>query len=394
MVAHRRRISILALLLALTAAASFLLISNTNSSLDNNSVPDLDRQRRIYADKTLARFFDPKSVTPRNSNPIHVHDPVNHDSSVVRKNCQVIYVLGVEGSIHHGFMPVIKSLAEQQVDPITGTPYQVVKGHDALRAAIFGSKHNTDVPMNDPHLVQSTLDQICPSPHESWKHHVIIEGNSFPSGGADNEKLDFRVRRQWDWIDMTTNEIASSESALNHPTNLHQFYDAYGPYVDIKFIVLHRPYVETIASHLGFDRGPEGHSNVISGFMILLSQFLMGHMYSGPAVDAEDDTNNIGGAPLWTIVCADKLSLKQYDTQKKLDGAREHVLGYLANFLGWPQRSCPRCFDKWKESNKASVEERMNTKTANTLWEHAKALEGVWPPRRREDDLLEQQCRM
>lgn len=379
---HRRCISAFALLLVFTAVTSFLFARSTDSS-HTDFLSDNDHSTRRLMDQTLARFFDPKSVSLRDPLPLRNHEPSP------RKNCQIVYVLGVEGSIHHGFMPVIKSLAQHQADPVTGTPYDVVKGHEALRATIFGSDAH-DLPLNDPDLVQTTLDQMCPSPLESWKHHVIIEGNSFPSGSADNVLLNFRVRRQKDWVGMTPEEIATTESALNHPTNLYKFYEAFSPYVDVKFIVLHRPYVETIASHLGFDNGPEGHSTVISGFLILLSRFLMGHMYdSGAGTEGER-----GGAPLWTTVCADKLSSKQYDTQEQLNEARENVVGYLASFLGWPQRSCPGCFDLWKESNKASAKQRMDEDTGNVLLGHAKALQGLWPPKRREDDLPEQHCKM
>jgi hypothetical protein len=293
-------------------------------------------------------------------------------------------------------MPVIRSLAESQVDPVTGTPYDIVKGHEALRDAIFGSKQH-DLPLNDPGLVQSTLERMCPPPNESWKKRVVLEGNSFPSGNPDDLRLPFRVRRQRDWMDMTPEQIATSDSALNHPTNLYQFYDAYSDYVDIKFIVLNRPYLDTVASHTDFDKGPEGHSNVISGFLVMLSRFLMGHMYAAVPSDvaaAASDGDDQAVAPLWSIVCAEQLSSRQHETPQQARAARDRVLVNLAKFLGWPQRSCPRCFDKWKESAKTSPVDRMGEEATQILLEHAKALEGIWPPRRVEDDLPEQQCRM
>mmetsp|Transcript_56021 Transcript_56021/g.119121 ORF Transcript_56021/g.119121 Transcript_56021/m.119121 type:complete len:391 (-) Transcript_56021:443-1615(-) len=389
--AHRRRVSILASLLTVTVASFLLFVFATKLSLQNDADDEenLDRRRRLWIGKNLAQFLDPKSVTPRSAPAAASHR--HGDPLLPRRNCQVIYVLGVEGSIHHGFMPVIRTLAEQQTDPETGTRYRVVKGHDALRSAIFGSKdkeREPDVPMDDPDLVRSTVDEMCPPPLDTWTKHVIIEGNSFPSGGADNTGLQFRVRRQWEWIDMSPEEISSSESALNHPTNLYKFYDAFSPHVDVRFVVLHRPYAETIASHLGFDRGPENHSNVISGYLLLLNRFLMGHMYAAPPALAAADT------PLWTIVCADRLSQKGYDDEGGLIAARECVVGRLVEFLGWPLRSCPRCFDSWKESKKGSLEERMDEGTMDVLSDRVKDLEGIWPPRRREDDLLEQDCKM
>lgn len=357
--AHRHRRSILSLTLAITVAASLLFTSTHNSSLRRNNIKH-NFNRQLSSTNILAQFWDPKSVSPRAYKPIHVGDDSSNNNSDAstprqrrRENCQIIYVLGVEGSIHHGFMPVIKSLAEQQVDPITGTPYHVVKGHDDLRTIIFGSAdlRENSPPLNDPQLVQAAVDAMCPNANEGWKNHIIIEGNSFPSGGTDNVNLQFRVRRQVDWQNMTPEEIATHELALNHPTNLYDFYEAFSQYVDVRFIVLHRPYLETIASHIGFDGGPENHSNVISGFLLLFRGFLMGHLYYNyDAAAAPNDDDNPGGissssgndagagagagVPLWTIVCADKLSSKQYESQEQLFAAREHVPDVLMHG-GW-----------------------------------------------------------
>ncbi len=41
-----------------------------------------------------------------------------------RENCQIVYITGVEGSSHHGVLPIIKALAKQQ-DPETGLGYHV-----------------------------------------------------------------------------------------------------------------------------------------------------------------------------------------------------------------------------------------------------------------------------
>ena len=341
-----------------------------------------------------------------------------------RANCQIIYVLGVEGSIHHGFMPVIKSLAERQIDVRTGTPYRVVKGSEALRAAIFrpssssssssssggggstGPRDNDeggeddggdeeeerlcDSPMSDPAFVQNVLDEICPDDddtEESRRHHVIIEGNSFPSG---REREGYRVNRRKDWPDMTPEEVSRSTSAANHPTNLRTFHDSFGPYADVRFVVLHRPYLETIASHPDFDGGPVRHSVVISGFALLLGRFLAGHMYG---------YGGGGGAaaavPLWTLVCADRLTSMSFRSERELGESRGGVLALLASFLGWPDSHCPECFDGWAESAKtksSSPRERLGDDATEVLLDHARYLEAYWPPRRMEDGSPLQRC--
>ncbi len=385
---------------------------------------------------------------PRTANVAFNHAAANDDDTAKhahtsswrrRSNCQIIYVLGVEGSLHHGFMPVIKALAEQQGDPVVTTTtgsqyshnYRVVKGHEGLRAAIFGSRkqflfannynnhHHLPI-ISDPQLVRDTLDAICP-PSSQKEKHVILEGNSFPSGGFDEEEEDgndaqlttttsktttnyyYRVRRQRSWQTMKPHEIASSPQALQHPTNLYEFYDAFSPHADVRFIVLHRPYLDTIASHAALDSGPVSHSTVISGFLLLLSRFLVSHMYSYSSAvaasalgdkDAGSSSSSGGGVPLWTIVCAEQLTSKEFETQQQLLESREAIISHLATFLGWPVQSCPQCFDNWRESSKVSPELRLGEATTNILLDHIHELEGIWPPRRIEDRLPQQQCRM
>ena len=48
---------------------------------------------------------------------------------------------------------------------------------------------------------------------------------------------------------MSAEEIVNTDEALSRPTSMNAFYQGYSPYVDIKFIVLHCPFFETITSH-------------------------------------------------------------------------------------------------------------------------------------------------
>jgi hypothetical protein len=311
-----------------------------------------------------------------------------------RTNCQIVYVLGVEGSMHHGFMPVLKSLAERQSDGLAGgMMYDVMYENKPLHSAIFkpldeppycdrgGSEEDGGGPcdvrsMSNQGSVRSLLKGICPNRNDVRKRHVFLEDTSFPSGNA----------RQRKWNQMSAAEIANSIMASNHPTNLNNLYDSFGPFVDVRFVVLHRPYLETIASHPGFDGGPVEHSVVMSGFITLLSRFLSTHMYSAPSRDGRY-------APLWTIVCTDRLTSKSFRTEEELLEARASVLRYLANFLGWPVSTCPDCFDGWKESTKGRTpRERFGDEATDEVLVHAKMLEAIWPPRRTEDFWPEQQC--
>ena len=56
---------------------------------------------------------------------------------------------------------------------------------------------------------------------------MILEDLSFPSGTIDDPRT-YRIHRQRWWYGSTMEQIAMSETAMNHPTNLKAFYEAYG----------------------------------------------------------------------------------------------------------------------------------------------------------------------
>lgn len=230
--------------------------------------------------------------------------------------------------------------------------------------------------IDDPEFVQKVVQESCPD--DDGKKHVLIEWASFPSGPEDDRRA-YRVKRQHEWMNMSPEEVANSDEALSHPTSMNAFYQAYSPFVDIKFVVLHRPFLETIASHRDWDGGPENHSNVIRGFMLMLRRFLDTHLY-----------DLVTGSRLWSLVCVERIMAKNYDNDDEVAEARGHVISNLANFLGWPNGDCPHCFDDWRESTKDPLEV-LGEKNVPILREHMKWLEGVWPPPG-EEGVEEQQC--
>ena len=56
-----------------------------------------------------------------------------------RSNCQIIYIIGVEGSVHHGFTPILHSLALKQQSN-EGHPIDVQLQPRALRKYIGGTE--------------------------------------------------------------------------------------------------------------------------------------------------------------------------------------------------------------------------------------------------------------
>ena len=170
---------------------------------------------------------------------------------------------------------------------------------------------------------------------------------------------------------MTPQEIANSESGQNQPTNLYEFYKSYSEYADVKFLVLHRPYLETIASHATWDGGPIVHSNIIRGFMMILRRFLDTHIV--------DPTS---GQRLWLLICVEKHFAKYYNfNEPAVADARRKMLYEVATFLGWPVKDCPRCFDSWHESTK-DYAATLGVENLKVLEEHRMSMEGIWPPNR------------
>ncbi|KAL3768059.1 hypothetical protein ACHAW5_001446 [Stephanodiscus triporus] len=309
--------------------------------------------------------------------------PVDYES---RKNCQIVYIIGVEGATHHGVLPVIKALAKNQIDPETGLEYVVWAKPKHLKTGLFGwgsrQKLSTwgfdNLPdVDDPAFVQRVVKESCPN---DGRKHVLIEWTSFPSGQEDDRRT-YRVPRSNEWLKMTPEQIANTEEALGHPTNMNAFYQAYAPYVDIKFVVLHRPFLETISSHPDWDNGPVTHSNIIRGFMLMLRRFLDTHLY-----------DLVTGRRLWSLVCVEHLTAKNHQTESDLLVARQHVMSYLTAFFDWPNENCPQCFDDWIDSTKDPWE-ILGEENVKVLDVHMAFLVGVWPPPG-EEGILEQQCRI
>jgi hypothetical protein len=114
--------------------------------------------------------------------------PVEHQS---RKKCQRVYITGVEGATHHGFIPIIEALARKQVDPATGLGYEVDINPMSLKAGMFGwysgkirgwgfdASPPPDV--DDPAFVQRVVAESCPddfyecSPYLKYPNYCLLE---------------------------------------------------------------------------------------------------------------------------------------------------------------------------------------------------------------------------
>lgn len=341
----KRRLASIAALLLLCVVVTAARLSLLSPSVSNETIV----------------YYDDEDGSVLGSDPVVSASLARGETFADRDHCQIVYILGAEGSFHHGFTPIMQKLAARQTDPATGAPLAVSYPNGHFRRGIFGH-HNETRTLDDPDLIARTLRYICPA---DGARHVTIEDTSFPSGYQFDIRT-YRIHRMPWWATATMEEIAMADTALNHPTNLDVFYKLYSPYADIKFVVIHRSYVEMIGSHYEFDDTVERHSNVIRGFLLLLRRFLDSH-----------PTDPFTGGRLWTLVCAEHLKVQE--SEEETDFSRRNILRYLVEFLGWSNEECPECFDHWKTSSKNHVGQLGQEGIAVVL-EHMKKLGGIWPP--------------
>lgn len=350
-----RRASIL-VALAATVAASLLIAFTANRGISSNAARGSDHLKYL------------KLVNPRLNSPFSgAEDPdlmyLRSDSDADeeydpdRKNCQIVMILGVEGSVQHEFYPILTKLARAQVD----IPDNTYRSQKLFRRAVYSMDEKPS-----PAEVKETISQICP---KDGRARLYISAKSWPFGLKHRDAA---------WKTMTPLEISTSEVAMNEPTNLYAMWDAYSPFAEVRFIVLHRPYLETIAMYKHRDGGVKGHSNVIRGHMLLLREFLDSH------------THDMEGNRLWTVLCSDHLMSRNFVSEDMLVEARRDAVRQLAGFLGWGQEECPDCFDDWMESTQDTME--ILGGNAAMLRGHMHSLVGVWPPQ--DYSLPGQQCRM
>ena len=317
----------------------------------------------------------------------------------LRKNCQIIYITGVEELTRQSIGPVIESLALNQIDPDTSLKYYVDVEqlsynpldwlHGAARRE-WGFDNMTNI--HDP---ISVVKESCPN---DGLKHVYIKWASFPRFHEDIIQAYRNLRAPF--LKLTnTQEIENTNTALHYTTDMSQFIKAYSPYVDIKFIVLHRPLLEIVASFGDWDGGPTmykiadkeirvetppnrmkmiEHSDIVGGFMLMLRNFL------------DQSVNTAIGRSSWILVCVQRLLSKNYYYRKDLLKARRNVMMQLTTFLGWPLSDCPHCFDGWTESSNDPLE-GLEEEDLAMLVENMKYLEMAWPPPG-EEGIDEQQC--
>ena len=254
-------------------------------------------------------------------------------NSTKSSKCQIVYVLGVEGSGHHGVSDVLlQTLASEQ----SGIS---LKFRDRDFRRIMTARDSAEIAQK--------MIEIC----QPTKRTVIVEDTSFLTG------LEYRKI----YAGRPAMDVAAILEIKPHPLDLETLVDTFSPHADIKFIILHRTFFSVAVSHSEYkvDGGIIGHGEVMSGHMRYLSKLFK--------------PDKLGGKVDWMLLCTDRLRTIE----------RDAVVGELADFLGWTKRQCDHCFDKWISSRKSPSEVAGEDVMAK-LEEQKVELDntGLWPPRR------------
>lgn len=265
--------------------------------------------------------------------------------------------------MHHGATDVIKQFAERQVDS-KGENYSVYSRSTLFRKGIqwYTKRRGKTVSKDVSEDVRRNVtDQLCPP---DGRCHVIIEDKSFPSGVFDMGGFE------------TASDITSSLKETPQPVNLTAFALNFASYADVRFIVLERPYINTVTSHSDWHGGPDGHSMVVLGFLKYFAELFGGR-------------RTVGGAP-WTVLCVDQFRASRNKNDRNATTTpRDRVLAHLSHFLQWHHPDCPNCFEHWRDSKK-DPEEVVGKDNYKMLLDKREELRGIWPPKQAGDGIPDQ----
>ncbi len=302
---------------------------------------------------------------------------------VAKHKCQIIYVLGVEGGLQREVTTVLDTLARQQRDRETNKPHRVLLRPKILRKVLTEQStegETTDISsFRDKSMIRQTVDRLCP---DDGKTHVIIEDLDIMYRWIDREHR-FRIRDKKKLSTMSMHELVESQDAMSYHHNLELFLEAYNPFAEIQFVALHRPFLDSLASHQNWYQDINLHSNLIGGFMIAVNNFLDSHTY-----------DEVTGRRLWTLICLERLTSKHYNgNDEELNLAREDFLRHVVEFLSWDQSECKNCWSSWKEENEHYFDQNsVESNWMEILEGRREELATKWPSDRVRNENRNLQC--
>jgi len=370
---------------------NFLTISTSKSGPGHDERYNRKLMTIEYTDPKSVEVKTNPYVTPPNNDAIvapsdrlrttvSINGVVNEAS---RKNCQFIIVLGTEGSLQNDIEPIFSSLASLQPNSLYIHPRSADSPElDLFRRTFYNLVEHYGPPRLEelaphPEMVRKRMEALCPPTinngdgQEDGERRRIYYGDiPFPYGSINSPG------RMDAWQDMTVEEIAQDVLDSGRPTNLQTMLQVFGPYADIKFIALHRPYLDTIAHFAHKDGGAVLHSKMIAGHMMAFSQFLNAH-----------PIDRYTNSKLWMVLCLHQLWSTSYQSVEDIIAGRQRIVERIANFLGWriigstteEDDDGEDFFGHWHEKHKDPLT-KLGFENMDEIRKHVQLLEGVWPP--------------
>jgi hypothetical protein len=301
-------VELAALLAENTTIPTLALDLNAPSFSFQNVVSD--RKYFTYGPHTnasaIARQYSPKQQVTHVRGSTTVDRWYNHTgmNGPARNEVAFVYVVGVEGTGHHGVTPAVASIAKT-------CGYHVIYENSGLRKAQAKFL---------PRTYRSALNSYRYMNYMKLKKVLILEDESFPTGGErrnstmGEKKACGKYNLEW------VHEQATSMG------------------IDMKFLHLTRDFYKAVASHPEFDGTFERHAQVLRDFVWY--------------IDAEYQRINAKQRGLWTTV--------KYEWFSEMPDCAALVSAVI-DFAGWNdcdvEFACQVLRETLRNSTKRSVNE-------------------------------------
>lgn len=237
------------------------------------------------------------------------------DSSQGPQRLKIIYIAGVEGTGHHGFMPLLLYPAVRQYGR------RVCAWWRSMREVLLKTP---------PAERKAKLNKLMTAAKVGDAEHgplVIFEWCSYPFG---EEHRDRWARGIQDTEALKREELSGNPG---NSVDLREFVELFQDYGDVRVLVLHRGLVSSAWSHKEWDDGLVEHASIIA----LFNTYITGVVKDLPP-------------HVWRWV--------SYE-----DVCRAHIQGEfnalapLADFLGLPKAALERSFKYFRPSRKDAAAE-------------------------------------
>lgn len=250
-----------------------------------------------------------------------VREPSAPSRGPQRHRPQVLYIAGVEGTGHHGVMPMVLYPAVRKFGAATFSWWR------SLREVLMKTR---------PSQRRERLKTLLEAMGVFDKPHFIMEWASWPFGE--------HVRNRWCKGSDDPAALLREERSHNpgNSVDLMEFIELFREHADVKVLVLHRNLLSAAWSHKEWDDGLVEHAKVLALFNDYLTKVLRGLEPS-----------------MWRWVA--------YEDLCEAWGASDfEAADEIAEFLGLPQAPLSRAFRYFKPSRKDAAAE-MSPENLRTL---------------------------